>query len=440
MSSGAAPARCLRGLRRRQPAGPPALRRPRRRRRGGTLKRPTSLSRHTSGASGFPLSPAVPRSLAKGPKPPLAYSPPVESAEGGGLAEPEDIAQLLAEVAVFAERLEKLKDVVLQEDGAESRRSVAHECLGESLRTLRQIFGHYPLLKTLETLTAAGTLISRVKGFHYESNHEAEKREFEKAVEMIAVSFSSTTDHVLSGQSMENLYGGMGGQASEEASGGTQDFSSVEQDNKMTPGNLGIVFGPTLMRPRPTEATISLSSLVDYPHQARIVEALITFYPALFERPARPLGEGTDEEGPRLHGEAPRLAGTAESADAALQDATYGGPSAHFVDSDSDLEDGRETDGAPAAALPRGSQSSGEEGSPSGDDGSEGGAVGGTRSSLGRSDSLEDVSPVRCPLSPQDIGSAVSEDSVFGPEGDLEGGGGGEDAGGELADANTNQS
>lgn len=57
----------------------------------------------------------------------------------------------------------------------------------------------------------------------------------------------------------------------------------VEQDNKMTSGNLGIVFGPTLMRPRPTEATISLSSLVDYPHQARIVEALIVFYPVILE-------------------------------------------------------------------------------------------------------------------------------------------------------------
>lgn len=57
----------------------------------------------------------------------------------------------------------------------------------------------------------------------------------------------------------------------------------MEQDNKMTSGNLGIVFGPTLMRPRPTDATISLSSLVDYPHQARIIEALIIFYPTIFE-------------------------------------------------------------------------------------------------------------------------------------------------------------
>lgn len=57
----------------------------------------------------------------------------------------------------------------------------------------------------------------------------------------------------------------------------------VEQDNKMTPGNLGIVFGPTLLRPRPTEATVSLSSLVDYPHQACIVETLITHFSLVFE-------------------------------------------------------------------------------------------------------------------------------------------------------------
>ena len=51
----------------------------------------------------------------------------------------------------------------------------------------------------------------------------------------------------------------------------------------MSPSNLGIVFGPSLMRPRPTGATVSLSSLVDYPHQARIIEALIVFYAAIFQ-------------------------------------------------------------------------------------------------------------------------------------------------------------
>lgn len=60
-------------------------------------------------------------------------------------------------------------------------------------------------------------------------------------------------------------------------------IAELEEDNKMSPGNLGIVFGPSLMRPRPTGATISLSSLVDYPHQARIVEALIVFYSSVFQ-------------------------------------------------------------------------------------------------------------------------------------------------------------
>uniref|UniRef100_A0A1A8EY84 Histocompatibility (Minor) HA-1 n=1 Tax=Nothobranchius korthausae TaxID=1143690 RepID=A0A1A8EY84_9TELE len=60
-------------------------------------------------------------------------------------------------------------------------------------------------------------------------------------------------------------------------------IAELEEDNKMSPSNLGIVFGPSLMRPRPTGATISLSSLVDYPHQARIVEALVVFYSSIFQ-------------------------------------------------------------------------------------------------------------------------------------------------------------
>uniref|UniRef100_A0A0K8RU02 KIAA0223 n=1 Tax=Crotalus horridus TaxID=35024 RepID=A0A0K8RU02_CROHD len=205
-----------------------------------TLKRPTSLSRHAS-AAGFPLSPAIPRGLAKPHKPHSTYSP--NEISEGSLAEPEDISQLLADVACFAERLEKLKDVVLQEDGLESRRSLAHECLGEALRILRQVISKYPLLNTLETLTAAGTLISKVKGFHYESNNEAEKREFEKAVEMIAVSFSSTVSEFLMGevdsstilsiplsdlnQSVENLYGGITSLGPEDVLNNREDFSSA---------------------------------------------------------------------------------------------------------------------------------------------------------------------------------------------------------------------
>uniref|UniRef100_F6VCH5 F-BAR domain-containing protein n=1 Tax=Ornithorhynchus anatinus TaxID=9258 RepID=F6VCH5_ORNAN len=163
----------------------------------GTLKRPTSLSRHAS-AAGFPLSAPSTWTLSRTHKSPMSHSP-VEANEGL-FAEVDDISQLLVFVARFAEGLEKLKDAVMRDEHLEARRPLAHECLGEALRILRQVISKYPLLNTLETLTAAGNLISKVKGFHYEVNNEADKREFEKALETIAVSFSSTVSELLMGE------------------------------------------------------------------------------------------------------------------------------------------------------------------------------------------------------------------------------------------------
>ncbi|XP_023798908.1 rho GTPase-activating protein 45 isoform X2 [Cyanistes caeruleus] len=128
-------------------------------------------------------------------------------------------------------------------DPKEPQRPLAHECLGETLRILRQVINKYPLLNTLETLTAAGTLISKVKGFHYESNNEADKREFEKAVEAIAVSFSSTVSEFLMGevdsstilsippsdqnQTMESLYGGIPGPGGDGVPSGMGSYDSA---------------------------------------------------------------------------------------------------------------------------------------------------------------------------------------------------------------------
>uniref|UniRef100_A0AAX7T1F1 Rho GTPase activating protein 45b n=1 Tax=Astatotilapia calliptera TaxID=8154 RepID=A0AAX7T1F1_ASTCA len=81
-----------------------------------------------------------------------------------------------------------------------NQRPVAHECLGEVLRILRQVINTYPLLNTVEILTAAGKLISKVKGFHYESSNEADKKDFEKAIETIAVAFSSNVSELLMGE------------------------------------------------------------------------------------------------------------------------------------------------------------------------------------------------------------------------------------------------
>uniref|UniRef100_A0A672T076 Rho GTPase activating protein 45 n=1 Tax=Sinocyclocheilus grahami TaxID=75366 RepID=A0A672T076_SINGR len=82
----------------------------------------------------------------------------------------------------------------------ENRRPLAHECLGEVLRILRQVISMYPLLNTVETLTAAGKLISQVKGYHYEVCNEADKKDFEKAIETIAVAFSSNVSELLMGE------------------------------------------------------------------------------------------------------------------------------------------------------------------------------------------------------------------------------------------------
>lgn len=80
----------------------------------GTLKRPTSLSRHAS-AAGFPLTAGAPRAMPKGHKTPTSYSP-MEGGEGPFI-DVEDISQLLTDVARFADALENLRDVVLRDGG-----------------------------------------------------------------------------------------------------------------------------------------------------------------------------------------------------------------------------------------------------------------------------------------------------------------------------------
>uniref|UniRef100_A0A4W5NB79 Rho GTPase activating protein 45 n=1 Tax=Hucho hucho TaxID=62062 RepID=A0A4W5NB79_9TELE len=206
---------------------------------GATMKRPTGLSRHASAAS-FPIHSWV---FTKGQgKGPIA---PQDSLESTAI-EVEDIPSLLRDVARFAEAVEKLKDVVLGEDKQENRRPLAHECLGEVLRVLRQVISTYPLLNTVETLTAAGKLISKVKGFHYEMCNDTENKDFEKAIETIAVAFSSNVSELLMGEvdsstllsllpteksrSMENLYR-VSGQGPEGAQmrGDLQDFGRAEE-------------------------------------------------------------------------------------------------------------------------------------------------------------------------------------------------------------------
>uniref|UniRef100_A0A3P9NWK9 Rho GTPase-activating protein 29 n=1 Tax=Poecilia reticulata TaxID=8081 RepID=A0A3P9NWK9_POERE len=65
--------------------------------------------------------------------------------------------------------------------------------------------------------------------------------------------------------------------------------TECSEENKMTASNLGIIFGPTLIKPRQADADVSLSSLVDYPYQALMVELLIRHYQMIFDTPLSPL-------------------------------------------------------------------------------------------------------------------------------------------------------
>uniref|UniRef100_A0A8C6X476 GEM interacting protein n=1 Tax=Naja naja TaxID=35670 RepID=A0A8C6X476_NAJNA len=53
------------------------------------------------------------------------------------------------------------------------------------------------------------------------------------------------------------------------------------QENKMSPNNLGIIFGPTLIRP-PCNNGVSMSCLVDSGYQSQLVEFLILNYEKIF--------------------------------------------------------------------------------------------------------------------------------------------------------------
>ncbi|XP_051556356.1 rho GTPase-activating protein 29-like isoform X2 [Myxocyprinus asiaticus] len=82
------------------------------------------------------------------------------------------------------------------------------------------------------------------------------------------------------------------------------------EENKMTSSNLGIIFGPTLIKPRQLEAEVSLSSLVDYPHQARMVEVLIKHNQMIFDVPlssVSPTSPTAPQAFPNIQDKEPKL-------------------------------------------------------------------------------------------------------------------------------------
>ncbi|XP_077471021.1 rho GTPase-activating protein 29-like isoform X2 [Stigmatopora argus] len=73
------------------------------------------------------------------------------------------------------------------------------------------------------------------------------------------------------------------------------------EENKMTASNLGIIFGPTLVKPRQADAEVSLSSLVDYPYQALMVELLVRHFQVVFDAsPSDAAAAAAPHASPRL--------------------------------------------------------------------------------------------------------------------------------------------
>ncbi|XP_006882548.1 PREDICTED: rho GTPase-activating protein 29-like [Elephantulus edwardii] len=72
---------------------------------------------------------------------------------------------------------------------------------------------------------------------------------------------------------------------SQSHSEGVADYA---EKNKMNSKNLGLIFGPCLIKPRPTTAPITINSLTEYSHQARLVEFLITYSQKIFDGPLQP--------------------------------------------------------------------------------------------------------------------------------------------------------
>ncbi|XP_039628331.1 GEM-interacting protein isoform X1 [Polypterus senegalus] len=79
------------------------------------------------------------------------------------------------------------------------------------------------------------------------------------------------------------------------------------EENKMSPGNLGIIFGPTLMRPL-VEGDISMMALLDTSYQALLVEFFILHCRDIFG--VEEVGDAKKDRGTLLEESAERLAST----------------------------------------------------------------------------------------------------------------------------------
>ncbi|XP_016327431.1 rho GTPase-activating protein 29-like [Sinocyclocheilus anshuiensis] len=88
-------------------------------------------------------------------------------------ADPDYIMQLVNDVRRFADVLLHLKEAFNTKDHQDCLHQVVHERLGELLRVLKSVISKHHSLNSVEILSAAGTLIAKVKGLTLEKPNNA---------------------------------------------------------------------------------------------------------------------------------------------------------------------------------------------------------------------------------------------------------------------------
>uniref|UniRef100_W5MN55 Rho GTPase-activating protein 29/45 N-terminal domain-containing protein n=1 Tax=Lepisosteus oculatus TaxID=7918 RepID=W5MN55_LEPOC len=78
--------------------------------------------------------------------------------------DPDYIMQLVNDVRKFADVLLHLKEAFRAEENQDCLHQVVHERLGELLRVLKAVIGKHQTLNSVDILSAAGTVIAKIKG------------------------------------------------------------------------------------------------------------------------------------------------------------------------------------------------------------------------------------------------------------------------------------
>ncbi|KAJ8278008.1 hypothetical protein GJAV_G00082730 [Gymnothorax javanicus] len=117
--------------------------------------------------------------------------------------DPDYIMQLVNDVRKFADVLLRLKEAFHSEENQDCLHRVVHERLGELLRVLKVIIGKHQTLNSVDILSAAGTVIAKVKGVNFkevkEENRQSLFGEIYASIDTLAFTFGNVVSDFLMG-------------------------------------------------------------------------------------------------------------------------------------------------------------------------------------------------------------------------------------------------